>query len=134
MSVLYQAHLCMKYSLGICNFLEEISSLSHSIVFLYFFALIAEEGFLDPRGLLYLLLYRCLCVFSCAQLLMTPWSVACQAPMPMEFSMQEYWSGLPFPSPGDLPNPGIEPRSPALQAGALTSEPPGKPYIIRYAI
>ena len=46
MSVLYQAHLCMKYSLGICNFLEEISSLSHSIVFLYFFALITEEGFL----------------------------------------------------------------------------------------
>ena len=45
----------------------------------------------------------------------------------MGFSRQEYWSGLPFPSPGDLPNPGIEPRSPALQADALTSEPPGKP-------
>ena len=45
----------------------------------------------------------------------------------MEFSRQEYWSGLPFPSPGDLPNPGIEPRSPALQADALPSEPPGKP-------
>src|SRR5574337_468922 len=45
-SVLYRAHLCMKYSLGISNFLEEISSLSHSVVFLYFFALIAEEGFL----------------------------------------------------------------------------------------
>ena len=44
----------------------------------------------------------------------------------MGFSGQEYWSGLPFPSPGDLPNPGIEPRSPALQADALTSEPPGK--------
>ena len=46
----------------------------------------------------------------------------------MGFSRQEYWSGLPFPSPGDLPNPGIEPRSPALEADALTSEPPGKPY------
>ena len=45
----------------------------------------------------------------------------------MGFSRQEYWSGLPFPSPGDLPNPGIEPRSPALQADALSSEPPGKP-------
>ena len=45
----------------------------------------------------------------------------------MRFSRQEYWSGLPFPSPGDLPDPGIEPRSPALQADALTSEPPGKP-------
>ena len=45
----------------------------------------------------------------------------------MGFSRQEYWSGLPFPSPGDLPNPGIEPRSPALQADALPSEPPGKP-------
>ena len=45
-----------------------------------------------------------------------------QAPPPMGFSRQEYWSGVPFPSPGDLPNPGIEPRSPALQADALTSE------------
>ena len=45
----------------------------------------------------------------------------------MGFSRQEYWSGLPFPSPGDLPDPGIEPRSPALQAEALTSEPPGSP-------
>ena len=47
----------------------------------------------------------------------------------MGFSRQEYWNGLPFPSPGDLPNPGIEPRSPALQADALTSVPPGKPYV-----
>jgi len=54
----------------------------------------------------------------------TPWTVAHQAPPSMEFSRQEYWSGLPFPSPGDLPNPGIKPRSPALQADALTSEPP----------
>ena len=46
----------------------------------------------------------------------------------MEFSRQGYWSGLPFPSPEDLPDPGMEPRSPALQADALLSEPPGKPY------
>ena len=59
----------------------------------------------------------------------TPWTVAHQAPLSMGFSRQEYWSGLPFPSPGDLPHPGIEPRSPTLQADALTSEPPGKPLI-----
>ena len=53
---------------------------------------------------------------SRAQLFVTLWTVACQAPLSMEFSRQEYWSGLPFPSPGDLPDPGIEPRSPALQA------------------
>ena len=64
---------------------------------------------------------------SCVQLFETPWTVAHQAPLSMGFSRQEYWSGLPFPSPGDLPDPGIEPRSPTLEADALTSEPPGKP-------
>ena len=59
---------------------------------------------------------------SRVQLIVTPWAVAHQAPLSMGFSRQEYWSGLPFPSPGDLPNPGIEPRSPALQADALFSE------------
>ena len=59
--------------------------------------------------------------------LATPWTVAYQPPPSMGFSRQEYWSGFPFPSPGDLPNPGIEPGSPAFQADALTSEPPGKP-------
>ena len=56
----------------------------------------------------------------------TDWTVAYQAPPSMGFSRQEYWSGLPFPSPGELPNPGIEPRSPAWYADALPSEPPGK--------
>ena len=60
------------------------------------------------------------------QLFVTPWTVAHQAPLSVGSSRQEYWSGLPFPSPGDLPDPGIEPRSPALQADALTSELPGK--------
>ena len=55
----------------------------------------------------------------------TPGSVACQAPLSMGFPRQEYWSGLPFPSPGDLPNPGIKPASTALQADSLQSEPPG---------
>ena len=66
-------------------------------------------------------------LLSHVRLFATPWTVAYQAPPSMGFSRQEYWSGLPFPSPGDLPNPGIEPRSPAFQADALTSEPPGKP-------
>ena len=66
----------------------------------------------------------CMCVKSLSrvQLFATPWTVACQAPLSMGFSRQEYWNGLPFPSPGDLPNPGIK-------ADALSSEPPGKPYI-----
>ena len=61
------------------------------------------------------------------QLFMTPWTVGHHVPLSMGFSRQEYWSGLPFPSPGDLPNPGIEPRSPALQVDSLPSELPGKP-------
>ena len=64
---------------------------------------------------------------SRVQLFETMWTVAYQASQSMKFSGLEYWSGLPFPSPGDLPDPGIEPSSPTLQAGALLSEPPGKP-------
>ena len=64
---------------------------------------------------------------SRVQLFVTPWTVAYQAPLSMGFSRQECWSGLPFPSPGDLPDPGIKPGSSALQADALPSEPPGGP-------
>ena len=60
-----------------------------------------------------------------------PWTVAHQAPPSMGFYRQEYWSGVPLPSPGDLPDPGIKPRSPTLQADALTSAPPGKPLNTR---
>ena len=63
-------------------------------------------------------------LLSCIWLLATPWTVACQAPLSMEFSRQEYWSGLPCPPPGDLPDPGIKPQSPALQADSLPPEPP----------
>ena len=63
------------------------------------------------------------------QHLVTPWTVACQPPLSMGFSRQGYWSELPFPSPGDLPNPGIEPRSPALQADSLLTELQGKPLL-----
>ena len=59
----------------------------------------------------------------------TLWTIVCQAPLSMRFPRQEYWSGLPFPSPGDLPNPGIEPVSPALAGGFFTTEPPEKPMV-----
>ena len=58
----------------------------------------------------------------------TPWTVAREAPLSMEFPRQEYRSGLPLRSPRDLPNPGTEPGSPALQADSLPSESPGKPF------
>ena len=73
----------------------------------------------------------CVCMsaqsLSRVQLFATPWTVAFQAPLSMGFPRQEYWSGLPFLSPGDLPNPGIKPVSPALASGFFTTEPPGKP-------
>ena len=56
----------------------------------------------------------------------TLWTIACQVPLSVEFSRQEYWSGLPFPSPGGHPNPGIKPFSPALAGRFFTAEPPGK--------
>ena len=64
--------------------------------------------------------------FSHVWLFATPWTIDHQAPLFMGFSRQEYWSGLPFPSPGYLPNSGIEPGSPTLQADSLPSEPTGK--------
>ena len=65
--------------------------------------------------------------WAAVQLFATPWSVALQGTLSMEFSRQKCWSGLPFPSPGDLPDPGIKPGSPALQEDFLQSELPGKP-------
>ena len=62
---------------------------------------------------------------------MTPWTVAHQVPLFMGFFRQEYWSGLSFPPPGDLPNPGtkpVSPESPAMAGGSFTTEPPGKPH------
>ena len=72
---------------------------------------------------------------SCVRLFVTPWSVACQAPSFMGFSRQEYWSGLPFPTPGDLPNPGIKSvsfASPVLAGRFFTTASPGKPYVTTY--
>ena len=73
-----------------------------------------------------------MCVLSRFWFFATPWTVAHQAPLSMGLSQQEYWSGLPFPTPGDLPNPGIEPVSsmaPVLAGRSFTNEPPGKPLI-----
>ena len=72
-----------------------------------------------------LLLFNCSVMSDSA----TPWAVAHQTPLSMGFPRQEYWSGLPFPYPGDLPNPGIEPMSPALAEGFFTAEPPG--FLVR---
>ena len=74
----------------------------------------------------------CVCVWlSRVRLFATLWTVAHQAPLSVKFSRQEYWGGWPCPPPGGLPAPGIESRSPALQAHSLPSEPPGKPIIMR---
>ena len=72
--------------------------------------------------------------FSRSQLCVTPWTAARQAPLSIEFSRQEYWSGLPFPTPGNLPDPGIKPASLvsiALTGGFFTIKPPGKPLPLR---
>ena len=69
-------------------------------------------------------------ITQACRLFATPWTITRQAPLSMEFSRQEYWSGLPFPSPGDLSDAGIEPGSPALQADSLPSKPPGKPSVL----
>ena len=77
-------------------------------------------------------LHACVQSLSCVQLSTAPWTVAHQAPLSMEFFRQEYWSGLPFPSPRDLPNPGIEPSFPTLVGCFCTTEPPGKPCFLSY--
>ena len=73
----------------------------------------------------------CLVAKLCLTLVI-PWTVACQAPLSMEFFRQEYWSWLPFPSPGDLPDTGIKHKSPIVQADFLLSEPPGAPSYWSY--
>ena len=88
---------------------------------------ISVEGWIKDFPLVYMHAQ----LLSRVWLSVTPWTVACQAPLSMGFSRQEYWSGLPFPLPGDLPNPGIKStslESPALVGGFFTTEPPGKPF------
>ena len=71
---------------------------------------------------------------SCVQLFVTPWTIIHKAPLSMGFPRQEYWSGLPFPPPGDLPDPGIKPGSPALQANSLPTEPRESPWCYRQVL
>ena len=100
-------------------------------------------GFLEPSSLSFLsspqinlILHSfytvCTCVHHCVQLFATAWTVARQGHLSMQFPRQECWSGLPFPSPRDIPHPGIEPRSPALQADSLPAEQWGSP--IQYVV
>ena len=100
-----------------CQWLHQVQNLNVLFYFHFFYELGRKEK---------------VKLLSCVRLFATPWTVAYQSPLSMGFSRQEYWSGLPFPSPEDLPNPGIEPGSPALQADALPSELPGKSSPTRY--
>ena len=125
-------------SLHICNLLSPSSLICHLrpvfllLIFCLDYLSIDVSGALNSLLLFYYYQFLPLCLVKCKvkllshlQLFATSWTVAYQAPLSMGFSRQEYWSGLPFPSLGDLPNPGIKPVSPALQADTLPSEPPG---------
>ena len=108
-------------------------SLAYLILFGSYFSPIAEcfnlpsevSDFISHWALSILLLFGCY-----VWLFVTTQTVACQAPPSRGFPRQEYWSGLPFPSPGDLPNPGMEPASPALAGRFFITEPPGKPWAL----
>ena len=69
------------------------------------------------------------CVFSCVRFIKTPWTAACQTPLSMGFPWQEHWSGLPYPPPGDFPDPGIKPASLVSCIGRFPTEPSGKPFL-----
>ena len=113
-------------------FLEEIVKIFHSEFIIYistravwgFSFSILSHKFTNKLYSLKITFITQSCLFA------TPWTGACRAPLSMEFSRQEYWSGLPFPSPGDLPDPGIKPRFPTLQADSLPFESPGSPTFI----
>ena len=101
----------------------------------------SNQGLLHCKWILYELSYQGppddlqkVKSLSLVQLLATLWTVTGQAPLSMGFSRPEYWNGLPFPSPGDLPNPGTKPGYPALQADTLPSEPPGRATLIVNAL
>ena len=119
----------MKCSLRISNFLEEISSLSHSIIFLYLHTY-PNETLIIPkcseRKDVYVSVFMPAQSLNHVQLFVTPWTVAPQVPLSMEFPRQGYWSGLPLLIPGDLPDPGIKPTSllsPALAGRFFTTAP-----------
>ena len=84
--------------------------------------------------LIFVLINSCAGMLSLIWLFATPWTVAHQAPLFMEFSRQEYWSRMPFPTPADLPNPGIEPESLVLADRFFITESPGKPHPLKTAV
>ena len=98
----------------------------------YYKLQVNQLGFKKYSSFCHFLPYHSHRSLSRVRLFATPRTIACQAPLSMGFSRQKCWSELLFPSPGDLPNPGIEPGSPALQADTLPSEPPGKPGLSEY--
>ena len=120
-------------SLGVTHFLQ-LQSLSPKftnlhISFINFQAvIITTTELLQCEGMV--LSCSCLVAKVCSTLFATPWTVAHQAPLFMKFPRQEYWSWLPFPSPRDLPKPGIEPASPALAGRFFTTESAGKPVVL----
>ena len=117
---------CVKYSVLVLHQLPYFLVLGAvSITHLHFWKLYPSGSGTNSSHRLWSLVPVKL--LSHVRLFATPWTAAYQAPPSMAFSRQEYWSGLPFSSPGDLPDPGLTPRSPTLQAGAVPSEPPGKP-------
>ena len=99
------------------------------LLWMVFLACLFQVFFLEP-SINFISLVVTDELLSFVGLFVTPWTVACQVPLSMEFSSQEYLSGFPFPSAGDLPNPRIKPRSPALQANPLLSELSGKPLFV----
>ena len=107
---------------NVLQFMNGLETLLHSCQEILLFSF-KKEHISDPQSSLGTCV---LSHFSHVQLFATPWTVAHQAPRSMGFSRQEYWGGLPFRSPGHLPNPGVKPGFLALQAGSLSSEPLGK--------
>ena len=114
-SIIY-SHMCSLYSTTFLNSISNCRNISFFVNYLGFFFRFFSIMKVKVK----------VKSLSRVRLFVSPWTVAHQASWSMGSSRQEYWSGLPFPSPGDLPDPGIEQRSPTLQADALTSEPPGK--------
>ena len=94
------------------------------------FTFILEKCILILRTELASVPVYCLVTKPCPTLFATPWTVALQAPLSMAFLREGYWGGLPFPYPGNLSDPGVEPVSPTLAGGLFTTEPPGKPVTV----
>ena len=108
-----------------CQFIRRQRVLSDFIPVLFFF-FFAKKNWVNAFTIS---VWPCVRAqsFSLVQLFVTPWTIACQAPLSLGFPRQEYWSAWPSPSPEGLPDPGIEPASPVLAGGFFTTEPPGKP-------